>query len=714
MSSTKKKKNRGKQRKAQAAAASSPSSTKTNNGNADLRAHQLHQHLELQQKHLRYNNTFLTRSPASVVEDIRRGKDLSTQAVVALSGSAHDQIVYRQRLVDEGMIEVVLGLLKRCVNEEFMDVLVDIGGEEGDGGLAGPSVWVNILLNTTAPGNFPDPRKLDECRLQIAESIAPLANCMIDDSKREFYKNNMQWHGCIFYFVALLQNLVLTKETVASLLQYEGLADMLIQSMFWESDRPDIMKESKSHGTFVITDNFSKIAFSAGYVVQEIVDVGENGVFNKEEKKHLDFLARTPTISKAYSPDAGTTFAVGLTQLLKSKTSSVKKTHIFWIMNMLSFADCVDRSVIEGVVEFGTDIAMYEDAEPVIDTVYNMVIPSTPGNAPIPNDSRFAIAINAGLLEMCLKIVLRFEGYLDDDLVNHVTMLLHGASAVAMLKKSSEAIAKRRSLVLRMLQLSDQNAQINDKCQEIIRTIRSIVQTNTGSEAYDLNAKAICRLCYKFLENDAIKRCSRCKRATYCSRECQLDDWHGEHKRDCKHMSKQGDQVKMAGHGKRDIKKAEQHEKNVSMAGAKAFSQNIHTIMLRAIFQECNILDCVVVVDLCQAPPSIELKLVADFLSDLRMNSAENYSHTKRVVDRNRSNGSITCACHSLGVYGETDASGIPATAVLLKTFPGVSTPCGSWTAYQEQMEKDMPEDFDVYKVDPQLREEFLDELNAA
>merc|ERR1712194_513090 len=109
-----------------------------------------------------------------------------------------------------------------------------------------------------------------------------------------------------------------------------------------------------------------------------------------------------------------------------------------------------------------------------------------------------------------------------------------------------------------------------------------------------------------------------------------------------KHMAMLADQVEMAGKSKGDVKKAKEHEKNVSMAGNKVFFDNRNVIMMRAIFQECSILDCVVLIDFLQTPPAIELKPAAEFLSECKERTSGVYSHTKRVVTRNRSEGHLT------------------------------------------------------------------------
>ena len=54
---------------------------------------------------------------------------------------------------------------------------------------------------------------------------------------------------------------------------------------------------------------------------------------------------------------------------------------------------------------------------------------------------------------------------------------------------------------------------------------------NRGEMFYtrNLNNCTSCLVCYK----PTTKRCSRCKKAKYCSREHQISDWKSKHKREC-------------------------------------------------------------------------------------------------------------------------------------------------------------------------------------
>lgn len=244
----------------------------------------------------------------------------------------------------------------------------------------------------------------------------------------------------------------------------------------------------------------------------------------------------------------------------------------------------------------------------------------------------------------------------------------------------------------------------------MFQSIRSLVTQGDPYEApYKLqDTEAVCRRCYKVFEDNAKMICGGCKRVFYCSRDCQVQDWKNGHKRDCKHMAMQADQVTMAGKNKRYVKNAQVHEQNVGRAGRKVFHDNWKMIVMRAVFQECSILDCVVVIDLLWLPPAIKLKPAVEFLSKCKELTLANYSHAKRVVTRNRAEGHLTLVIKSLNVSGETNPAGNLVTSI----FFLVPSPIGgSWAAYQEAMERDMPEDFKIYyREDEVLREEFLRE----
>ena len=167
----------------------------------------------------------------------------------------------------------------------------------------------------------------------------------------------------------------------------------------------------------------------------------------------------------------------------------------------------------------------------------------------------------------------------------------------------------------------------------------------------------------------------------------QVADWK-THKQDCASMVTTASQLKSQGRSSREVKKAKEHDANVSMLGNTVFSENIPGILMRAIFQGQSIVECVVVIDLTRSPPKIEVQKGDDFLSENReRGEVRSHDHTQRVFERNRANGAITVACFSLGLDGVYNMS------ALLKTIPGKYAPhkSGSWATCQAEIESTLP-----------------------
>ena len=65
-----------------------------------------------------------------------------------------------------------------------------------------------------------------------------------------------------------------------------------------------------------------------------------------------------------------------------------------------------------------------------------------------------------------------------------------------------------------------------------------IVAATTKDSEYHgimlLNYLPACNHCNRMSKPDQLKKCSRCKSATYCSKECQAADWDSHHKTICK------------------------------------------------------------------------------------------------------------------------------------------------------------------------------------
>lgn len=61
--------------------------------------------------------------------------------------------------------------------------------------------------------------------------------------------------------------------------------------------------------------------------------------------------------------------------------------------------------------------------------------------------------------------------------------------------------------------------------------LNRISQQETHSEVGQTNKPAYCAFCRKM--STELKRCTKCKKVSYCNRECQAQHWKKQHKREC-------------------------------------------------------------------------------------------------------------------------------------------------------------------------------------
>ena len=113
----------------------------------------------------------------------------------------------------------------------------------------------------------------------------------------------------------------------------------------------------------------------------------------------------------------------------------------------------------------------------------------------------------------------------------------------------------------------------------------------------------------------------------------------------------------------RDAKKTEENERKISAAGRKIISDNVDKFVMRAIVNKWSILDCVVLVDMCQSPPSVSIVLPSAFISTY---AAGNVTETEseyyqKLLERNRKNDSIAAAV--LSMHNDTKS-------IMIKTVP--------------------------------------------
>ena len=591
---------------------------------------------------------------AKTLAKIRSGDNKATKKL--LSGLGFPSGVATVLLEGSGALSVVLEFLKRCEDETFEGIMNSVGGD-----LKSPSTWMNIL----STGSLHEP----SCKLQIAENIGPLVRCMINDTDRLLFKSNKHWRQGIVPFVNLVANITLQRgidlqamenvQIVDALLQREGLLKSIIQWGFWDVHRPDIVKELRSEG-IVCTGTVE----TSWLLIEMLV----NGMEGESRIRLLKTIGTTPVTNKEYDSTCMTSCVAGLVRRLKA--ANQRKGILEMVRCLIRDADCVDKGVIIELIDLGTSYTSdYESAINVAVISYPMVLEDSNISKNHPNDTRVAFAIRAGLIEMCLGFIERFnehESFENDEVPMYsvIENIFMNIQLISLHQKSAKAIRSKKSSIEEKLLRLVENERIssNPKCKELLNMIRSTL---------NLNGSYCCR-CNKSLRRIELKQCNGCHRMTYCSKACQKEDWSSGHDIACKAES-----GKYMGQfqgrywpvtkpiNERAAQKMAEVEKNITMIQLKIFLDNSETILKQANSLNLPLYDCVVNFDLRHYPIKIET---------FRYSNERFFGSSVEALNDfeiSRSKANITCLyASSFNNNGELDKDGWIPNITMQRLFP--------------------------------------------
>jgi len=351
-----------------------------------------------------------------------------------------------------------------------------------------------------------------------------------------------------------------------------------------------------------------------------------------------------------------------------------------------------------------------------------------PQRLPMPNDIMFAYAFEGGLLQMCLKNLVRFSNEIErekkeaikvqerrrgkrdkgkpaavndignDEALVLLDFILSGAIAVMFNDASSKAIAKVYADVVLAVKDPDVRALEKDsKYAKVVKQVLHILGTNIESlnKTTDGQGHIICKTCELNLEVEgrAIKRCGGCKKVTYCSVECQKADWkaHKEHCRKTivdpsKHNVVNLGTAPMASHEKMTI-----HSENVLQAAQAVFNEGIVGWLQQANADGLKILDCLIIIDFREHLPRASVMTQEEFIGHddywggvepcpPQMKKFLKDHHAKMTKK-----GSLLALCLTLPPRDKALASGRGSLAVTPAPFGGHFFP-GGWPAYQASL----------------------------
>ena len=182
---------------------------------------------------------------------------------------------------------------------------------------------------------------------------------MTDDTKRLFFKSNKHWHEAMPHFLRLVSSLVsyLNDEDESPLmvcnilLLNEGFLESAVQTAFWTSYRPDLVKEyDESHCSLRIK-TLETCAHSA--ILNLIINIGRKRSLSHKTR----WTSSLRLLLKFRFAECNVNYVVGLIRLLKNVNANVhdRWSHFDILLSLTNSADHVDNGIIAEVIKLGSN-----------------------------------------------------------------------------------------------------------------------------------------------------------------------------------------------------------------------------------------------------------------------------------------------------------------------------------------------------------------------
>ncbi|KAL9179546.1 hypothetical protein ACHAXT_008836 [Thalassiosira profunda] len=584
----------------------------------------------------------------TVMDGIRRGESSETEyAAYEICGASEDKEGTRETclelLIDLALIPTVLDFLHQCGrditevraaphpgNASFREICEGqtLLREIAKGPVTEPGHWLGILCNITLDTGLLTTHRLEQCRMEVAKSIGPIVNCMSSDA-REFFRDERHWLNAALPFLTMVKNISASgagaMREVMSRCNEQKFIRLLAQFMFWR-EHPHIAEGWEQAGR---VDKLEEIAKEAESVLLTAmaIDAGDmvptgQVCLDEREKRRLRRIGLMPIGAAMHSADDTIPLTIGLVRRLRHQSATACT-----MLKLLVNADSVDKDVISGVIDSAKKVSTSEIAIEIASIMIDICIPLV-GGKPCPNDNHFAFAIDKGILEVCVKLLLRFRDASNSALFGNLQYLIDiGTYGVSVKVKSSKALVRQCGRVLKAVQRAENSlASSGDDCKKVLRSIKMIVLLTNGIDYF---AKKFCSYCTGYLAKDETTKCSGCKEyENQFSLEGQTDEAEREEKLD---------------------RRERILCQNARAAVDKLVLENRLGLLAQATLQGHDILDCVVSVNLRHFP-ALSVLLASDFIESIP--SAEERTHLRDTVDRNRSNGCLSSYIQSPSYRG--------------------------------------------------------------
>lgn len=129
-------------------------------------------------------------------------------------------------------------------------------------------------------------------------------------------------------------------------------------------------------------------------------------------------------------------------------------------------------------------------------------------------------------------------------------------------------------------------------------------------------------------------------------------------------------------------------------AAGDIFMMKTSRLLHWSVANNADILDCLVTINFCHAPPSFDVQRSSDYISEITRNLTPDNPfliNAKKTISENRAQGSITGIFTYFAAAGGEDGDG--GMAMIVNSFSGKKLLCGSWQVAQMQMKESMLQD---------------------
>jgi hypothetical protein len=558
-------------------------------------------------------------NPSKVAAEIGQGARLPTEAF-GYSNNAK----YRSQVVQAGGVDRILEFLLKT-DQPFVDV-------KKGGDLPCPSIWLNLLNNFCQDG-FLQPKSLAQnVQYKIIVNLGPLFQDMDNFEKRELFGSKDYWIKCLMFFCNMLYSLLTSEYGRIGdfLMKQRNLKSFLVRILFMEIGEPEVTKEILAFSER--DDRMPKpdiVGLSQTFCISSI-----KNLMMKRDKTVTEDFGLTPI-----RPEDETDFLRGIIRLLEhSERGGWYQGGFAAALNVfILFFDRADRlsgpfgvdSCSEKLVPIcskyltkysplSRDRFFYENMVTSLVAIGATLLTPIVKNKQVPIDYNVAKAVDSGLFDFFVDCCDSNDARLAKPLEG----LIRTAVSTISLEETTKAMQARAPAIrARVERVKERHPVLLQELAAIEEILKNPIIKPPADDTY------ACEFCQEKTTPEKMKKCQFCKSVIYCSEDCQKLNWL-LHQTACEEIRKEPTSKSL---------------EELHAQGKILFGKHVTKLLLQAALKGVSILECVVVIDMCETTPLLKTYKLEEF-AERYIQDEDAVTFSKKVMERNKSKGALTAS----------------------------------------------------------------------